>query len=197
MKYVIMANGKGLRWNNYGGHTKHLISIENETLLERTNRLIKEVDEKANVIISSFREEYDRFGIPRHTPVHNEYEIDRFPAELFDEPVCFLYGDVYYTPEAISLIMKAQPEKYEFFGNAKCIIAAVFVDYEMLKAELLSYRAEIVAGRAPDGKGWQFYHRLEGMPLEGKAYANNFTFIEDISQDFNLPEELAEFLKTR
>ena len=32
MRYVIMANGKGKRWNRYAGITKHHIPIANETI---------------------------------------------------------------------------------------------------------------------------------------------------------------------
>ena len=53
MKYVIMADGKGSRWNNFMGHSKHRIRIEGETLIERTVRLVHEYDKSAEVIITS------------------------------------------------------------------------------------------------------------------------------------------------
>lgn len=39
-RYVIMANGKGIRWNDYLGIPKHLISVEEETherIVSKTN----------------------------------------------------------------------------------------------------------------------------------------------------------------
>ena len=47
MRYVIMADGKGSRWNDFMGHKKHNISISGETLLERTVRLVRKFDEVA------------------------------------------------------------------------------------------------------------------------------------------------------
>ena len=32
MRFVIMADGKGSRWNNYMGIPKHLIEIDGESL---------------------------------------------------------------------------------------------------------------------------------------------------------------------
>ena len=53
MKYVIMADGRGSRWNNFMGHSKHDIRIGSETLLERTVRLTHAFDDTAEVIITS------------------------------------------------------------------------------------------------------------------------------------------------
>ena len=42
MKYIIMADGEGKRWGNYKNVPKHLITIEGETILARTLRLLQE-----------------------------------------------------------------------------------------------------------------------------------------------------------
>ena len=52
MRYVIMADGKGSRWNNFMGHKKHDISVSGETLLERTVRLVHKFDDAAEIIIT-------------------------------------------------------------------------------------------------------------------------------------------------
>ena len=56
MRYVIMADGKGSRWNNFMGHKKHDISVSGETLLERTVRLVHKFDDAAEIIITSHDE---------------------------------------------------------------------------------------------------------------------------------------------
>ena len=53
MKYIIMADGKGTRWNNYNDIPKHFIKMDGETLLERTVRLLREKDPGCQVIITS------------------------------------------------------------------------------------------------------------------------------------------------
>ena len=34
MKYIIMADGKGTRWNNYNNIPKHFIEIDGEKIIE-------------------------------------------------------------------------------------------------------------------------------------------------------------------
>ena len=71
MKYVIMADGKGSRWNNYMGLTKHNIRIGGETLLERTVRLLHEYDDAAEVIITSHNTQLHIDGAERYEPKNN------------------------------------------------------------------------------------------------------------------------------
>ena len=44
MRYIIMADGKGNRWNNFHDMPKHFIKFGDETLLERTVRLIHQFE---------------------------------------------------------------------------------------------------------------------------------------------------------
>lgn len=110
MKYVIMSAGKGTRWNNYLGVPKHLVEINGETLLGRTTRLLKKngIDD---FIITGNDERYSEYGklVPQ---TDNDCEIDRF--EKIDEPVCYLYGDVYYTENAIKTIINADVQDITF-----------------------------------------------------------------------------------
>ena len=96
MKYIIMADGKGTRWNNYGNTTKHLYEINGESLLARTVRLLRE-NNVSDIIITSHNPKYEIDGAKRYEPKNNVLEIDRFTYELIEDDVCFLYGDTFYT----------------------------------------------------------------------------------------------------
>ena len=85
MRYVIMANGKGSRWNNYEGIPKHLISIGGETLLQRTTRLVHSFDSQAEVIITSRNPDCVAEGARRYEPLRSQREIDRFCVELIQD----------------------------------------------------------------------------------------------------------------
>ena len=76
MKYVIMADGRGSRWNNFMGHSKHDIRIGSETLLERTVRLTHAFDDTAEVIITSHDASLSIAGAQRYEPENNVLEID-------------------------------------------------------------------------------------------------------------------------
>ena len=101
MKYIIMADGKGTRWNNYNNIPKHFIEVNGETLLARTVRLLHTYDKDCEVIITSHDSRYDVEGATRYEPKDNVLEIDRFTRELVEDDVCFLYGDTYYSDDAM------------------------------------------------------------------------------------------------
>jgi choline kinase len=193
MRYVIMANGKGKRWGNYGGIPKHLIKVGGETLLERTTRLVHECDGGAQVIISSSNPAYEVQGAVRHAPERGEREIDRFCYELIQDDTCFLYGDAFYTPDAMRQIVDTQVEGVGFFGSERSIVAVKVAD-GMLMRQAIDHLIELVqTGELPDAKGWHLYHHLQGMPLEGKAIGSNFVTVGDATMDFNRPEDWEAF----
>lgn len=99
-----MADGKGSRWNRYLNRTKHEISFDGETLIERTVRLIRENAPSALITVTSHKPDLKTAGARRYEPKNNVLEIDRFTAELIGDDVCFLYGDVLYSEAAIRRI---------------------------------------------------------------------------------------------
>lgn len=121
MNYIIMADGKGTRWNNYGDIPKHFIKVEGETLLARTVRLLHEYDPGCRVTITSHDPRYEVEGAVRYEPKNNVLEIDRFTAELIADDVCFLYGDTYYSHEAMEAVTGTPAEDILFFGNHRSI----------------------------------------------------------------------------
>ena len=99
-----MADGKMKRWNNQQV-PKHLLPVHGEPILLRTARLAQRYAPEAQVIITSHNPDYEAPGAVRYEPKSNSCEIDRFTWELIDDDVCFLYGDVYYTEQAIRRIV--------------------------------------------------------------------------------------------
>ena len=190
MKYIIMADRKGSRWNNYKDIPKHFIEIGGETLLKRTVRLLKEADPVCEVIITSHDPRYQVEGARRYEPKNNVLEIDRFTAELIEDNVCFLYGDTYYAESAIHSIVETQAEDLLFFGNEKSIVAI-----KVRKAELFSYHVNRVRNLFLQGKikkciGWQVYQSFLGLPFDEKRIAEKYICVEDGTRDFNSPEDL-------
>ncbi|HIY83421.1 MAG TPA: NTP transferase domain-containing protein [Candidatus Rubneribacter avistercoris] len=197
MQYVIMANGKGRRWGGHDGVPKHLIEIDGESLLDRTIRLIAEIDPLGRIVISSSQVEYDKFGVDRYAPPSNAFEIERFPIALSRVPTCFLYGDVFYTHDALRCVVQASGSDFLFFGNEHSIIAVKAFNAFLFSEKLEKLTEKIRQGEESDGKGWQLYHWLLGMPMPGHAIADHFVRIEDETRDFNTPDELRSFLRCR
>ena len=190
MKYVIMADGKGTRWNNYQNIPKHFIEIHGETLLARTVRLLKEKDPTCTVIITSHDPRYEVEGAVRYEPKNNVLEIDRFTRELIEKDVCFLYGDTYYSEDAMDKIVQMKPEDLLFFGNEKSIVAVKVKDEKLFVQHLDNVTALFLENRIKDCKGWQVYQSFTGLPFDVKQIGEKYIYIEDGTKDYNAPEDL-------
>lgn len=189
MKYIIMADGKGTRWQNYNGIPKHLIAIDGETLLARTVRLLKEGDPTCEVIITSHDERYEIPGARRYEPKNNHLEIDRFTEELIEDQVCFLYGDTFYSERAMGSIINTEAEDLQFFGNEKSIVAVKVADGQLFRKHVERVKELFLAGKIEKCIGWQVYQSFTGLPFDEKRIGEKFLVLEDGTEDFNSPED--------
>ncbi len=195
MKYVIMADGKGSRWNNFMGHGKHEISIGGETLLERTVRLVHLYDGSAEVIITSHNANINIEGAVRYEPENNVLEVDRFTAELIGDDMCFLYGDVYYSEDAIRTVVEnAGRDKLLFVGSEKSICAVLVKDGELFRSCYEGVRNMYLNGEISECKGWQVYHMYAGLPLESREIGAGYLVVDSFTRDFNSPQDYMEFI---
>lgn len=189
MKYIIMADGKGTRWNNYHNIPKHLIEIDGETLLARTVRLLRENDARADIVITSHDPRYEVPGARRYEPQNNHLEIDRFTEELIADDVCFLYGDTFYSESVIKKIADTPAEKLLFFGNERSIVAIKVADGALFRQHVDRVRALFLAGKIEKCIGWQVYQSFEGLPFGEKTIAADYILIQDGTEDFNSPAD--------
>ena len=189
MKYIIMADGKGTRWNNYHNIPKHLIEIDGETLLARTVRLLRENDARADIVITSHDPRYEVPGARRYEPQNNHLEIDRFTEELIADDVCFLYGDTFYSESVIQKIADTPAEKLLFFGNERSIVAIKVADGALFRQHVDRVRALFLPGKIEKCIGWQVYQSFEGLPFGEKTIAADYILIQDGTEDFNSPAD--------
>jgi len=192
-KYVIMANGQGVRWNNFNNKPKHLIEIDGETLLSRTVRLLHKFDKNSQIFITSDDERYEVPGAVRHEPLDNKLEIDRFTYELIDDNACFLYGDTYYTEHAIENIVSKTADRLLFIGTKQRIVAIKVYDGEEFKRHIDAVKKMFLEGHILDCKGWQVYQSFEGLPFDEIRIAGHYLLVDDATQDFNYPEDFLNF----
>ena len=194
MRFVIMADGKGTRWDNYMGIPKHLAEINGEPILGRTVRLLNEMTEgEAEVIVTSHDVRYEFKGSRRHEPLDNKLEIDRFTRELIADDTCFLYGDTYYTEEALSAIINMEADDLLFFGNTKSIVAVKIKDSALFEHHVDNVKKLFLAGKIERCVGWQVYQSVTGQDFANKAVpAEKFILLAKETTDFNTPEEYRE-----
>ena len=115
-----MCGGKYNKWKT----PRQLSVIKGETLVGRTIRLLRE-NGITDIAISSNNPVFEQFGVPvlQHDNVFvvnksssGGYWVNAFyPAE---EPVCYLFGDVYFSDEAIKTIINTETDDVEFFASA-------------------------------------------------------------------------------
>ncbi|MGO1590537.1 MAG: NTP transferase domain-containing protein [Ancrocorticia sp.] len=197
-RYVIMANGNGTRWKGYLGTPKHLLTIDGETLLTRIVRQIREREPGAEVYVSAENPQYETPGAIRHAPQRKEIELDRFVPELLCDGVCFLYGDTFYTDDAMDTIMAGMDESMQFFATQRSIVAVKTEDADLMSKHLENVRTQYTSGRITRCKGWQVYRSYKGQPLDGLGAADEgLILIEDETGDFNRPEDLQRFAAAR
>lgn len=195
MKYIIMADGAGKRWNRYMGIEKHAISVGGETLLERTVRLLHELDKGAQVLITSHDKSLSIQGAERWEPQNNVLEVDRFTFELIGDDVCFLYGDVFYAEDTLKTICTASGSGVLTFGSESGICAVRVFDGAAFKRAFLTVREAFLRGEIEECKGWQVYHAYAGLPLEGRTMGSDFVNVGNMTRDFNCPEDYDDFIK--
>ena len=189
MKYIIMADGKGTRWNNYHNIPKHLIEIGGETLLARTVRLLRENDALADIVITSHDPRYEVPGARRYEPQNNHLEIDRFTEELIENDACFLYGDTFYSEQVIKKIVQTPAEKLLFFGNERSIVAIKVADGALFRQHVDRVRELFLAGKIEKCIGWQVYQSFMGLPFGEKKIDAKYVLLKDGTEDFNSPED--------
>ena len=115
MKYIIMAGG------DYHTETpKQLLEYGTGiTIIERTIMLLQNagVDD---IAISTNDERFEWLGLPI---LHHENNFGNGGHWLeafypMDEPCCYIFGDVFFSPEAIKTIVNTETNSVEFFASA-------------------------------------------------------------------------------
>ena len=115
---VILCDGKP----SYFETPRQLTPIKGERLIDRTIRLLKE-NNIEDIIITSHDEKFDNLGVKRYESNNNSWDynkntgywLDAFPLEILDKPTTYLFGDVYYSENAIKQIVETKTNDILFF----------------------------------------------------------------------------------
>lgn len=196
MKYIIMCGGPQ-------GH-KPLWVVNRETLVGRTIRLLRENGIR-DIAISSLNDWYLSFGVPvlKHDNPET-WEGYRWLKCFYpmDEPVCYMFGDVYYSPDAIRKIVQTETDDIEFFASSKPFAA----EYIKTWAEPFAFKVQnaerffscIAETERLEAEGkfrrppisWELWQVIKGTPLNKIDYTN-YVSINDYTVDIDTEQQAA------
>ena len=207
MRYIIMCGGKYL--DDWMIRPKHLLKILGEPIICRTIRLLRAygVDD---IAISSNNPAFDWLGVPvlKHNNdyVYGEEEEKRWLKAFYpmSEPVCYIFGDVYFSEDAIRQIVQTETECVEFFASAP-----PFADeYMKTWAEPFAFKVQnpkfffekIEECHKYDLEGkfhreavsWELWQVIKGTELDLIDYTN-YHAINDYTCDIDNMKEAREF----
>ena len=190
-RVLVLAAGEGSRWENYRGVQKHKLVIEGEVLIERIVKQFLAYTDDVVVVGSdkSYEVEGARCYIP---PYHSKWkDMAKFWSTRLiwsDKRTVLVFGDVYFTDEAVEKIMKDEGE-FTFFLRSQGseltgkpwreIFGIAFNGsfVETLKAKILEI---IESDKALRTGGWHLFNSLKA------DYDHSFFVeIDDWTEDFD------------
>lgn len=132
MQYIIMANGKGTRWNNYLGITKQEAKINDERIIDR---IVRQIKERTNdkILISSANKNHENIYAVRILSKYNNHFHKMYTYEYLNDTTTFLYGDTYYSDEVMDIITSDCDNDIIFYGNENAIIALKIYNIDLFK----------------------------------------------------------------
>lgn len=207
MIYIIMAGGSYEKWKM----PKHLSMIHGEPLVARTIRLLRE-NGIEDIAISSNNPIFEQFGVPvlhhenpYYLPKNNDAKtpwLDGFYP--MTDPVCYIFGDVVFSPNAIKTIVETQTDSIEFFASAPpfarnyCKEWAEPFAYKVVDTKRFFEAIEETKEYEKQGKfyrqpvSWELWQVIKHTPLAKIDYTN-YTAINDYTCDIDTPEDIKKF----
>lgn len=199
MKYIIMCGGGYPKWET----PRQLTKFNDETLVERTIRMLRQVG-ATDIAISSNDERFEGFGVP---VLHHDNSFS-FPTgswvEAFyptEDPACYMFGDVFFSPEGIRKIYTKPTTGIDFFSSVPPFsknyikphaepFAFKVVDQKRFRAAIDFVKANeysSIFARRPIS--WELWQVINGDCVRTINF-NNCTVINDYTCDIDDVEDI-------
>ena len=211
MKYIIMCGGDYQFWKT----PRQLTEVDGEPIVARTIRLLWEngVDD---ICISSNNPVFEQFGVPvlKHNNEYVAYGIGNYNkhwCDAFyptDEPTCYIFGDVIFTPKAIKTIVETETNDIEFFASAPPFAPGYRKDWaepfalKVVNTDHLKHAISLTKQYADQGLFkrnpimWELWQVIQAAPLNYIDY-NSYVAINDETCDVDDPNEIRDGKKSR
>jgi hypothetical protein len=203
VRVIIACAGSGAKWGNHTGVPRHLVLVDGEPLLHRTVR--QAAAYSADVRITSPDDgRYVLPGTVRHV-IHgqhlNEYASSRHLWSGVGRTV-LLYGDVYYTDEAMAAVCGYDGRLWRMFGRAGPSVLTgtpwgeVFAGswlpshHGMLDQHMHLVALAYASGHIRRFTAWELLRSVQRTSLrEHVVDPVWFGEIDDLTDDFDVPAD--------
>ena len=201
-RVLILAAGDAVRWENYRNTPKHRLIIEDEVLIERTARqFLKYTDD---VVIVGNKNAHQVEGCSMYVPGQgrNLKDMAKFISSQTiwsDDRTVLLFGDVYFTDEAVETIM-SDKKKWRFYlrKGASTITGKGWREIFGISFQASFNRdihkaiLEVVSKNiASTTGGWFLFTHLQRTEDYDKLFTtDNHIEIDDWTEDFDFPDDL-------
>ena len=205
MKYIIMCGGK------YNRFPKQLIPILGESLLKRTIRLLLSYGAEEIAVSTNeplIERASEKYGV---TVLHhnNNYEYgknDHYWLQAFypmTKPVTYIFGDVYFSEDAIRQIVRTETDSIQFFASAPPFtekymktwaepFAFKVMDTELFFRKIEECHKYDLEGRFHrEAVSWELWQVIKETTLDEIDYTN-YHVINDYTCDIDNEEEARE-----
>lgn len=206
MKYILMCGG------NYKDFEtpKQLSVIKGERLIDRTIRLLKENGIK-DIYISSNNPLFDTCDATRIENKENTFTLKEGKSTGYwldafyptNEEVCYIFGDVYFTEEAIKTIVNWKTNVNVLFGTSDALnkyhnnwgepFAYIVKDYNSFFKGIKEVKTMYDKGlikRHPIV--WELYRYLHNIDINTQRIVGDYVCIDDGTIDIDVPKQVIE-----
>lgn len=201
VKYIIMCGGF-----HVGDDPKHLWMIRKETTLIRAIRLLRDLNE-SNIIISCNNPIFNKYGtilLQPDEPKPTCWIDGAFPI-IDEDPVTYIFGDVFFSPDAMKTIVETETSDVEFFASAPPFhpkypkkyaepFAFKVTNVQHFKESIDKTRELYKEGVLKRCIAWELWQVIKGTPLNRIDY-RNYTVINDYTCDIDTKDQ-AQYLDT-
>lgn len=205
MKYIIMCGG------DYHTETPKQLREYGTgiTIVERTIRFLQ-IAGVDDIAISTNDDRFEWLGLPilRHD---NDFEYGHEERHRWlkafypmTEPCCYIFGDVFFSPQAIKTIVDTETDSVEFFASAPPFSKDYFKEwaepfaFKVQDTEFFFKKVEECHQYDLEGRfhreavSWELWQVIKDTPLDVIDYTN-YTAINDYTTDFDSEDEYREF----
>lgn len=198
MRYLIMCGG-----DYHVDLPRQLWEINGEPIVKRTIRLLHE-NGVEDIAITSNDKRFKDFGVPVFDDDLNNFGNGGMWIEGFYptmNPVCYIFGDVVFSPAAIKEIVETETDDIEFFASAPPFSGSYIkswaepfafkvtnvTHFRQAKAEVYGLN---IAGRfVREPIAWELWQVIKETPINVIDYTNYHT-INDYTCDVDHLEDL-------